>query len=171
MDCQSRQKTDRNILSQIQLFVTDVDGVLTDGTIWWAGDQDWRRRYSIIDGMGIKRLQKNNIPVAVITASNSDDVRARVSYLKIDHFYEKEFDKIKALEDLEKKTGISRDKMSYIGDDLMDIPVIEEVGFGVSVPNALQQVKSAAKYITSKPGGSGGVREVCEMILSAKGLV
>lgn len=155
-------------LKKIKLLLSDVDGVMTDTTIWLDSDGHWKRNFSIYDGMGFKRLQAEGIQVGIITASDALDVRERFKFLKVDHFYEKASDKRPALDDIRQKTGFELEEIAYIGDDIMDVPLLEVVGFSVSVPHALEEVKSKADFITQNPGGHGAVREVCEMILKAK---
>ncbi len=155
-------------LKNIKLFISDVDGVMTDATIWLDSNMKWKRKFNVLDGMGLIRLMKQGIKVGIITASDADDVRFRFEFLKVDYFYEKSSDKGLALQDLLKKTGFDLSEIAYIGDDLMDLPVIEAVGFGVAVPNSLEEVQAKADYVTKRAGGEGAVREVCEMILRAK---
>ncbi len=160
--------SDLSKLSRIKLFLSDVDGVMTDTRIFLNSDGGWSRQFSIYDGMGLKRLQERNIPVGIITAALANDVRKRFEFLKVDYFYEGSKDKLKDLNEIINKTGFSKDEVAYIGDDLMDLPVIEAVGFGVTVPHALAPIKEKSNYITKEKGGFGAVREVCEMIISAK---
>lgn len=152
-------------LKQIKLFLSDVDGVMTDARIWLTTDHKWRRQFSVYDGVGLKRLQKNGIKVGVITASFSDDVKYRCDFLGVDFFYENIKDKTEPLNEIRSKTGLSWEEIAYIGDDLPDLPLIEQVGFGVTVPHALERIKEKASYVTKNPGGHGAVREVCELIL------
>ncbi len=155
-------------LKKIKMLLSDVDGVMTDATIWLDSNMKWKRKYNVLDGMGLIRLQKQGIKVGIITASDADDVRFRFEFLKVDYFYEKSSDKGLALQDILKKTGFDLSEIAYIGDDLMDLPVIEAVGFGVAVPNSLEEVQAKADYVTKRSGGEGAVREVCEMILRAQ---
>lgn len=155
-------------LKKIKLLLSDVDGVMTDTSVWMDSDLNWKRLFSIYDGMGLKRLQQNGIPVGIITASDALDVRERFKFLKVDFFYEKASDKRPALDEIRQKTGLDLSEIAYIGDDLMDVPLIEAVGFGVTVPHALDEIKEISDYITQREGGHGAVREVCEMILKAQ---
>ena len=155
-------------LKDIKILLSDVDGVMTDTTVYLDSNGDWRRHFSIYDGMGFKRLQKIGVQVGIITAADGHDVRTRFEFLGVDHFYEKSKNKIKDLEDVIAKTGVSAEQIAYIGDDLMDLEVIERVGFGVTVPHALQKIKEKADYTTNNKGGLGAVREVCEMIIEDK---
>lgn len=155
-------------LKKIKLLLSDVDGVMTDASIWLDSNMKWKRRFNVLDGMGLKRLMAQNIQVGIITASDADDVRERFRFLGVTYFYEKSSDKSLALNDILKKTGFDLSEIAYIGDDLMDLVVIEKVGFGVTVPNGLEEVRAKADYVTQRNGGSGAVREVCEMILRAQ---
>lgn len=155
-------------LKKIKLLLSDVDGVMTDATIWLDSTMKWKRKFNVLDGMGLLRLKSQGIKVGIITASDAEDVRFRFEFLKVDFFYEKASDKGLALQDVLKKTGLDLSEIAYIGDDLMDLPVIEAVGFGVTVPNSLDEVKTKSDYVTKRSGGEGAVREVCEMILSAQ---
>lgn len=155
-------------LKKIKLFLSDVDGVMTDATIWLDSSMKWKRRFNVLDGMGLLRLKAQNIQIGIITAADADDVRFRFNFLKVDHFYEKSSDKGLALKEIVKKTGFDLSEIAYIGDDLMDLPVIESVGFGATVPNSLEEVQAKADYVTMRRGGEGAVREVCEMILRSQ---
>lgn len=155
-------------LKNIKLLISDVDGVMTDACIWLDPNGQWRRKFNVYDGMGLKRLMKQGIQVGIITASLAEDVRTRFEFLKVDHFYENSSDKRRDLDEIVQKTGFSLNEIAYIGDDLMDLPVLECVGFSVTVPHALEEVKTKVDYTTQREGGAGAVREVCEMILRAQ---
>ena len=155
-------------LKNIKILLSDVDGVMTDTSIYLDSNGDWRRHFSIYDGVGFKRLQKKGVQVGIITAADGVDVRKRFEFLEVDYFYEKAKDKLKHLKDVVEKSGVSLDEVAYIGDDLMDLPVIEKVGFGVTVPHALKSIKEKSDYITENKGGHGAVREVCELIIADK---
>ena len=146
------------------MLVLDVDGVLTDCRLWYAGDGQWRRFYSIRDGVGIKRLIDAGYKIAVITGSKSEDIQARVKSLGIQYFYEGALDKEPSFLDLQKQSGMSPHEMAYVGDDIFDIPLIESVAVGVTVPEAVDEVIAVADYVTKRPGGNGAVREVCDYI-------
>jgi 3-deoxy-D-manno-octulosonate 8-phosphate phosphatase (KDO 8-P phosphatase) len=150
-------------LKNIKMLVLDVDGVLTDTRLWWDGTE-WRRMYSIRDGVGIKRLIEAGYKLAVITGSKAEDVRARVKSLGIHYFYEGALDKGPSFLELQKESGISPAEMAYVGDDIFDIPMIQEAAFGVTVPEAVQEVIDVADYVTQRPGGLGAVREVADYI-------
>lgn len=155
-------------LKNIKALVVDVDGILTDGTIWWHSPGEWRRNFNIYDGFGIRELVKEGFTVAMITGSNAEDIRERKQKLNIHYIYEGVEDKIPSFEDFLKKTGFKDSEVAYIGDDLPDVPVLKRVGFSASVPTAMPQAKKAAMYITKKDGGKGAVRELCDLLIEAK---
>lgn len=157
-------------LKKLSLLILDVDGVMTDGRIFWLDGYGWTRHFHIKDGYGLKVLMKAGIQIAVISGGDSKDVRARMEFLKIPHVFLGDEDKIKALDKIVERTGLSHDQMAFMGDDLFDIPVIEKVGFSATVPHAVDAVKARVHYITESPGGWGAVREVADAIRRAQGL-
>jgi len=120
--------------------------------------------FCIHDGVGIRRLIDNGYKLAVITGSQSEDIRARVKNLGIPFLYEGALDKKPAFEDLKKSTGIDPTEMAYVGDDIFDIPLLQQVGFAATVPEAIEEVKGHVHYITQKSGGFGAVREICDYL-------
>src|SRR6476619_3776479 len=116
-------------LKKIRLLILDIDGVMTDGRVFWLEGHGWTRYFHIKDGYGLKVLMKCGIDVAVISGGDSKDVRTRVEFLKIKHAYFGDEDKIKALDKIQKDTQLTLEQMAFMGDDLFDIPVIERVGF------------------------------------------
>ena len=152
-------------LKPIKMLVLDVDGVLTDCRIWMDSDGEWKRFYSIRDGVGIKLLQEAGYKLAIITGSKAVDIKARAEVLGIDYFYEGALNKLPAFEKLKKDSGISTEEMAYMGDDVFDIPLLKTVGFAATVPEAVDEVIQVVKYVTKRPGGNGAVREVCDYIL------
>src|SRR3954471_12904718 len=157
-------------LKKIRLLILDIDGVLTDGRLFWIDGQGWTRFFNIKDGYGIKVLMKCGIDVAIISGGDSKDVRTRVEFLKIKHAYFGDEDKLKALDKILAETKLTLEQMAFMGDDLFDIPVIEKVGFSATVPHAVDPVKARVHYITETPGGWGAVREVADAIRKAQGL-
>lgn len=145
------------------MLVLDVDGVLTDTRMWFDGTE-WRRFYSVRDGVGIKRLIESGYKVAIITGSKAEDVRARVKSLGIHFLYEGALDKEPSFAQLQKESGFGPDEMAYVGDDIFDIPLLQSVAFGATVPEAVDEVIEIADYVTKRPGGCGAVREVCDYI-------
>ncbi len=146
------------------MLVLDVDGVMTDTRIWWDSQDGWKRFFSIRDGVGIKLLLNSGYQVAVITGSKSEDIRQRIQSLSIPFFFEGSIDKMPAFEQLQKQSKLTPEQMAYVGDDYFDLPILEKVKFSVSVPDAIESVKSKVHYITKNPGGHGAVREVCDLI-------
>ncbi|NQZ19388.1 MAG: HAD hydrolase family protein [Bdellovibrionales bacterium] len=153
-------------IKKIKMLVMDVDGIMTDTRIVLGSDGEWKRFFSVRDGIGIVHLMKMGYKTAVITGSNSPDVRKRMQGLKIDYFYENKLDKIPAFEELKAESGFSDEEISYIGDDVYDIPLLQMVGFSATVPEAIEEVKKECDYITERNGGYGAVRDLCHMILS-----
>ena len=147
------------------MLVMDVDGVLTDSRIILDSGSGWRRFFSVRDGIGIHRLRNQGYKTAVITGSHSEDVRLRVQALKIDYFYENKLDKKPAYENLKKVSGFRDQEISYIGDDILDLPLLEKVGFSATVPEAVEEVVNECDYITKRKGGYGAVRDLCQLIL------
>src|SRR5271168_3682493 len=124
-------------LKKIRILILDVDGVMTDGRIFWLDGHGWTRHFHVKDGYGLKLLMKCGIQVAVISGGDSRDVRARMEFLKINYVFLGDEDKVKALEKIITATGLTTDQMAFMGDDLFDIPVIDRVGFSASVPHAV----------------------------------
>lgn len=145
------------------MLVLDVDGVLTDTRMWFDGTE-WRRFFSVRDGVGIKRLIESGYKIAVITGSKTEDIRARVKSLGIHYFYEGAQDKEPSFLQLQKDSGLKPDEMAYVGDDIFDVPLIQSVAFSATVPEAVDEVMEVADYVTRRPGGCGAVREICDYI-------
>jgi len=152
-------------LKTIKMLVLDVDGVLTDCRLWMDSNGEWKRIYSVRDGVGIKAIAAAGYKLAIITGAQASDVRARAKMLGFDFFYEGAMDKWPSFEQLQKDSGIAPSEMAYVGDDIFDIPLIEAVGFGATVPEAVDEVVDVAHYVTKRPGGNGAVREICNFIL------
>lgn len=152
-------------LKSIKMLVLDVDGILTDCKIFLDSNGEWKRIYSVRDGVGIKSLIEANYKVAIITGANAVDVRARVKMLGINYLFESAFDKIPSFQELQKQSGLQPHEMAYMGDDYFDIPILNQVQFAATVPDAMEEVLATAHYITKRPAGNGAVREVCDFIL------
>ena len=157
-------------LKKLKILILDVDGVMTDGRIFWLEGHGWTRHFHIKDGYGLKVLMKCGIQVAIISGGDSKDVRTRMEFLKIPHVFLGDEEKIKALEKIQIATKLPYEQMAFMGDDLFDIPVIEKVGFSATVPHAVEPVKARCHYVTETPGGWGAVREVADAIRKAQGL-
>lgn len=152
-------------LNKIKMLVMDVDGVLTDCRIWMDSNQEWKRFFSIRDGVGIKSLQEKGYKTAIITGSKSKDIRERAKVLSIDYFYEGALDKEPSFESLILDSGLSADQIAYIGDDVFDIPLLKKSAFAATVPEAVCEVAKSVHYVCQRPGGNGAVREICDLIL------
>jgi len=153
---------------QIQLIIFDVDGVLTDGGLYFSDDGQEFKRFNSLDGLGIKILKDNDIEPAVITARTSTTVEHRMKNLGIAHFYQGQEDKVVAFNDLLEKLSLSADQVAYVGDDVIDLPVMTKVGLPIAVANAHELVKRKSCIVTDKNGGHGAVREVCDFLLKAQ---
>ena len=156
-------------IKPIKILILDVDGVMTDGRIIYDDDGKETKVFDVKDGHGIKLLIRAGIDVAIITARESRVVLHRAKNLGIEMVYQKAMDKVLAFEDILKKRQLYSREAAYIGDELVDIPLLRKVGFAVAVKDAVEDVKNYGDYITVKNGGYGAVREVCELILKTKG--
>jgi 3-deoxy-D-manno-octulosonate 8-phosphate phosphatase (KDO 8-P phosphatase) len=152
-------------LTDIQMLVMDVDGVLTDGTLIINGDGTESKSFSSLDGHGIRMWQRIGLKVAIISGRASEPTKIRAEQLQIEHVFQDCHHKLPVFKELLEQVGLSPEKVAYIGDDVTDLPVIRYAGFGVTVANAVDEVKQYADYVTTRPGGSGAVREVIEYIL------
>jgi 3-deoxy-D-manno-octulosonate 8-phosphate phosphatase (KDO 8-P phosphatase) len=157
-------------LKKLKILILDVDGVMTDGRVFWLDGHGWTRHFHVQDGYGLKLLMKHGVQVAVISGGESEDVRTRMKFLKIEHVFLGDEDKLKALEKIVAATGLAVEQMAFMGDDLFDIPVLERVGFSATVPHAVEQVKRRVHYVTQAQGGWGAVREIADAIRKAQGL-
>lgn len=152
---------------KIKLFISDVDGVLTDGKIILGNNGEEFKSFHARDGMGITRALERGLQIALITGRSSEIVKTRALELGIEEVYQGIKDKIAILQKLKNKYQIDYPEIAYIGDDLNDLPVLKLVGFSISVADAVKEVKSSVDYITDKKGGKGAVREALEFIISA----
>lgn len=156
-------------INAVKLLALDVDGVMTDGRIIYDDEGKETKVFDVKDGHGIKLLMRAGIDVAIITARESNVVLHRAKNLGIELVYQKAMDKVAALEDILKRKGLISEQVAYIGDELVDIPLLRKVGFAIAVRDAVKDVKKYVDYVTVKNGGCGAVREVCELILKTQG--
>ena len=156
-------------LKKIRILILDVDGVLTDGKIFWIQEQGWVRTFHVHDGYGIRLLAKSGIQIALFSGSQGLDIQERARILGIQHVYLGNENKIESLMALRSATKIQASEMAYVGDDLFDLPVLSEVGLAITVPQAVADVKKGVHYVTRANGGAGAVREVADLILHAQG--
>lgn len=153
----------------LKLMIFDVDGVMTDGTLYYSERGEELKAFNIQDGLGIKLLRQYGVEVALITARTSRAVELRADNLGIAHLYQGAQDKRAAYAALLAQLGLVAEQTGCMGDDLPDLPLLTRCGFAATVPAAPQALKSRAHYVTRAPGGHGAVREVCELILHAQG--
>lgn len=146
----------------------DVDGVLTDGTVQICSDGTETKTFSILDGMGIVRLNRAGIAVAWISGRPSDATTRRARELKVPHLIQGRTDKLAALQELAAQLRLAPAECIYMGDDDIDAPAIAWAGIGVSVPGAMPAALKAARHVTRRTAGHGAVREVCELILNVR---
>ncbi len=153
----------------IQLVIFDVDGVLTDGRLFVGDDGQEYKAFHSRDGLGMTMLQRSGIPIAIITARESNVVRVRMESLGIRHVYQGQQQKWPACERLLQELQLTAEAVAYVGDDLIDLPIMTRVGLPIAVADAHPLVKAHARWITTERGGSGAAREVCELIMHAQG--
>jgi 3-deoxy-D-manno-octulosonate 8-phosphate phosphatase (KDO 8-P phosphatase) len=147
----------------------DVDGVLTDGTVLINSDGSEGKNFSIVDGHGIKLWHRSGFKTAIISGRGSGATTVRAEQLSINYLQQGCKKKLPAFELLLEEAKLSAEEVIYIGDDLLDLPLVRRAGFGVAVANAVDELKAGADYVTKKSGGTGAVREVVEIVLKAIG--
>ncbi len=159
----------QNSLKKIRLLLTDVDGVLTDGSFFISGNGQEYKQFNAHDGVGIVLLRRVHFPFALISSRHSAATTARMKQLGVaDHLYQDSLDKLKPFMTVKKKFKVKETEIAYIGDDLVDLPILKRVGLPCCVPNAPREVKDNVRYITRRAGGQGVLREVVELILKAQ---
>jgi len=158
-------------LSKIKLLICDIDGVLTDGSFIKSTSGDELRSFNALDGVGfvMLRLLNLNIKTAWITGRESLSTTQRAEELQIDDVYNGVIRKIDAYDELKKKYGVLDNEVCFIGDDIIDIPILEKVGFAVTVPNAPKYISNYSHYTTLLEGGKGAVREVIDLLIESRG--
>lgn len=154
---------------RIRLLIVDVDGVLTDGRIVLDNAGNELKFFHVRDGHGIKLLQRAGVEVAIVTGRESEVVNRRAAELGIKHVHQRSKNKLEAYESILRETGFSDEEVAYVGDDIVDLPVMKRVGFSAAVSDAEDYVKEAAMFVTERPGGKGAVREITDLILRAGG--
>ncbi|HEY0845783.1 MAG TPA: HAD family hydrolase [Noviherbaspirillum sp.] len=155
--------------ARVRLMIFDVDGILTDGSLHYGPDGELIKTFNVLDGHGIKLLQQSGVMTAIISARKSDIVAKRAADLGIAHLFQGVHDKRTAFEQLLSVTDVAVDACGFVGDDVIDLPILLRVGFAASVPNAHAEVKSRVHYVTQASGGRGAARELCDFILRAQG--
>ena len=152
-------------VSGLSLMIFDIDGTLTDGRIFWVPDSGWTQLYSVRDGMGIKRLQEAGLEVAAISGGESLSAQMRMQSLGIKHVHFGSVDKVAHFERLLGLLGVTPAACGYMGDEVVDLPLLRAVGFSAAPPEAPDEVRAAVHYVAHRAAGFGAAREVCEFIL------
>lgn len=155
--------------AKVRLMIFDVDGILTDGSLHYGADGEMIKTFNVLDGHGIKLLQASGVATAIISARKSALVARRAGDLGIQHLFQGVHDKRTAFEQLLAQTGLAADACGFVGDDVIDLPILLRVGFAASVPNGHPEVRSRVHYVTQAQGGRGAARELCDFILRAQG--
>ena len=155
--------------AKTKIVIFDVDGVLTDGSLFLGDDGLEYKAFNSRDGHGMKMLQKSGVSVAIITGRTSKVVEYRMQSLGIEHVYQGQLDKMVGFNDLLEKTGVEPGEIAYVGDDVVDLPVMLNVGLAIAVQDAHPLVLKHAHWQTPHCGGRGAGRDVCEMIMEANG--
>jgi 3-deoxy-D-manno-octulosonate 8-phosphate phosphatase (KDO 8-P phosphatase) len=153
----------------VRLAIFDVDGVMTDGTLYIGPQGEAFKAFNILDGHGLKMLQSAGVATAIISGRSSEAVARRAAELAIAHVVQGSADKVADFERLIARLQVEPSACSYVGDDLPDLALMRRCGLAVAVANAVDAVKEAAHYVTRASGGRGAVREFCEVVLAARG--
>ena len=153
----------------IRLAVFDIDGVLTDGGLYYSDSGEEIKVFDVRDGHGMKMLQASGVALAIITSRTSQCVARRTENLGIDYVYQGVEDKLATLRTLLQKLTLDLSACAYMGDDWIDLPILTRCGLALSVPDAHAEVRTRAHYVTRAGGGRGAVREACELIMRAQG--
>ena len=153
----------------IQLLALDVDGIMTDGKLYFTASGDEMKGFNILDGLGLKQVMAAGIEVAVITGRRSPLTETRMNSLAIAHLLQGREDKRVALIEVAGASGVAAEAIAYMGDDLPDLPAIGYAGLGITVPNGHWAVRESADLCTRAAGGEGAVREICDLLLAARG--
>lgn len=155
--------------ARVRLMIFDVDGILTDGSLHYGPNGEAIKTFNVLDGHGIKLLQQSGVATAIISARKSDIVARRAADLGIRHLHQGVHDKRAAFELLLAETNIAAADCGFVGDDVIDLPILLRAGFAASVPNAHPEVRARVQYVTQAAGGRGAARELCDFILRAQG--
>lgn len=167
MKLSRQQLTDR--LKDIRLLSLDVDGVLTDGGLYYTDDGHQMRKFNVKDGVGIKAVMAAGVQIAIITASTTDVISKRAADLGVTHVFPGVGDKLQTLQGLCGELAIDMNDVAHMGDDSNDLSVLEVVGLALTVADAVDEVLDIAHYITDKPGGRGAVREIADLVVASRG--
>lgn len=149
----------------IKLFLTDCDGCLTDGGMYYSESGDEYKKFNTLDGMGFQLLREHGILTGIITGEDTKIVEKRAEKLKVDFLRQGIKDKLSVIQEICKEKQIDMAEVVYVGDDINDLEAIRAVGIGCSVNNALEKIKMVSAYVSQKNGGSGAVREIIDWVL------
>jgi len=158
----------RSKLARTEMLILDVDGVLTDGRLFYGSGDIEIKAFHVHDGYGLKKIQQQGISVAIVSGRESDIVEKRADELGIRFLFQNIAEKKEVLHELRQRSGIEPQYMAHVGDDLPDIELFKSVGLGIAVADALFKVRKSADLITKAKGGEGAVREVCELLLTSR---
>lgn len=161
----------RELAKNIQLLVLDVDGVLTDGGLYFGDNGIALKRFNVQDGFGIKLAQSVNLEIGVISGLNQKPVEVRVRELGIEHYYPGKHKKVPLFKEICEKVGVQPSEAAFMGDDWIDLGAMGAAGLAMSVPNAMPEVIEAADWVATRSGGHGAVREAISFILDSRGLL
>jgi 3-deoxy-D-manno-octulosonate 8-phosphate phosphatase (KDO 8-P phosphatase) len=163
-----RRPTFASRLRKVRLFLCDVDGILTNATVFMGSGREFKQ-FHIRDGLGLRLLQREGIKVGWISNRPSAATAARAEDLQIDFLFQEQGSKVAAAAAILKKTGFAWGDIAYMGDDIVDLALMKRAGVALTVPDAIDEVKALADYITTAHGGNGAVREAVGLILRAQG--
>ena len=156
------------LLRKLRALVLDVDGVLTDGGMYYGPSGEGLKRFNVKDGLGLRLIGEAGLLVALISGENSEILKRRAEKLRIENVFVGVEDKLQTLKDFTAARGLSLGEVAYVGDDLNDLAALGAVALPIAVADAVPEVRKAAAWVTSRRGGDGAVREVCDRILAAR---
>jgi len=154
---------------QIKLMCFDVDGVLTDASLWYSESGEALKVFNALDGHGLRLMRESGITIAIVTGREGPIMAHRAADLGISLVMQGVRDKLQAVTELAAQQAVTLEQVGFMGDDLIDLPIMQRVGLAVSVPNAPSYVAQVAHWVSSRPGGHGAARECCDVILAAQG--
>ncbi len=154
---------------RVKLMIFDVDGVLTDGRLWYSPAGEEIKAFHSFDGQGLRMLAASGVGLAILSGRSSPAVAARAAELGIEHVLQGAGHKRESYEGLLERLGLGRDASGYMGDDVLDLPVLARCGFACTPPEAPEEVRKRAHYVSASPAGGGAAREVCEYLMRAQG--
>jgi 3-deoxy-D-manno-octulosonate 8-phosphate phosphatase (KDO 8-P phosphatase) len=151
---------------RIKLLLLDVDGVMTDGGLYYSAQGVEMKRFHAHDGYGVVRAHEHGLKIGIISGRTTPIVEARAKVLKIDEVFQNAMDKVSAMRDIQHRHALHDDELAFIGDELFDLPLLKIVGLSAAPPNAQPEVRRVVDYVTHKSGGEGAVRELIDLIIA-----